>query len=95
MNAATRTPLNAGWPTHADGTPATLVAALARNAAQFGDRIGFRERKYGVWQEQTWRQVLEEVTAIAAGFDGYLTKPVNADRLFAELDRLPPRSAPR
>lgn len=75
MNAATRTPLNAGWPTHADGTPATLVAALARNAAQFGDRIGFRERKYGVWQEQTWRQVLEEVTAIAAGFEEHGVAP--------------------
>ncbi|WP_439572040.1 AMP-dependent synthetase/ligase [Phreatobacter sp.] len=54
------------WPTMADGAPATLVAALARNAAESGNRVAFRERKYGVWQEQTWVQVLEEVAAIAA-----------------------------
>lgn len=54
------------WPTMADGAPATLVAALARNAATFGSRVAFRERKYGVWQEQTWAEVLVEVAAIAA-----------------------------
>ncbi|MFT3953005.1 MAG: AMP-binding protein [Piscinibacter sp.] len=55
------------WPTHADGQPATLVAALARNAAEYPGRVAFRERKYGVWQEQTWSEVLEEVAAIALG----------------------------
>jgi long-chain acyl-CoA synthetase len=55
------------WPTHPDGEPATLVAALARNAAENGARIGFRERLYGVWQELSWSDVLEEVLAIAAG----------------------------
>ncbi|MFN3852884.1 MAG: AMP-dependent synthetase/ligase [Phreatobacter sp.] len=54
------------WPTMADGAPATLVAALARNAATFGSRVAFRERKYGVWQEQSWAEVLVEVAAIAA-----------------------------
>ncbi|MBL8570742.1 MAG: AMP-binding protein [Phreatobacter sp.] len=52
-----------------DGQPATLVAALARNAAEFGGRVAFRERKYGVWQEQTWVEVLEETAAIAAGLE--------------------------
>jgi long-chain acyl-CoA synthetase len=59
--------LPVGWPTHADGEPATLVAALARNAAEHPDRVAFRERKYGVWQEQSWREALEEVAAIALG----------------------------
>ena len=33
MNAAPRTPVSAAWPTHADGTPATLVAAPALGIA--------------------------------------------------------------
>jgi long-chain acyl-CoA synthetase len=57
------------WPTMADGAPATLVAALARNAATFGSRVAFRERKYGVWQEQSWAEVLVEVAAIAAALE--------------------------
>lgn len=59
----------ARWPQSDDGTPATLIAALARNAAQFGTRIAFRERRYGIWQEQTWQEVLEEVAALAAGLE--------------------------
>ncbi len=62
-------PTAMAWPKMADGEPATLVAALARNAAEFGNRVAFRERRYGVWQEQTWREVLEEVAAIAAGLE--------------------------
>lgn len=57
------------WPCAADGTPATLIAALARNSRDFGDRIAFRERRYGIWQEQSWRAVLDEVTAMAAGLE--------------------------
>ncbi len=59
----------ARWPVAEDGAPATLVAALARNAAEFGSRIAFRERRYGIWQEQDWRAVFEEVSAMAAGLD--------------------------
>jgi long-chain acyl-CoA synthetase len=57
------------WSVADDGSPATLIAALARNAAEYGSRVAFRERRYGVWQEQTWREVLDEVTAIAAGLE--------------------------
>jgi long-chain acyl-CoA synthetase len=57
------------WPKMHDGAPATLVAALARNAAEFGNRVAFRERRYGVWQEQTWAEVLDETAAIAAGLE--------------------------
>lgn len=63
VGAATR------WPVTEDGTPATLIAALARNAAEFGDRVAFRERRYGIWQEQSWREVFDEVAAMAAGLE--------------------------
>jgi long-chain acyl-CoA synthetase len=69
MTAHTAPPAAIAWPTMHDGAPATLVAALARNAAEFGSRVAFRERRYGVWQEQTWAEVLEETAAIAAGLE--------------------------
>ncbi len=51
------------------GEPATLVAALARNAREAGERIGFREREHGIWREWTWSQTLDEILAIAAGLE--------------------------
>jgi long-chain acyl-CoA synthetase len=69
MTAHATPPAAIAWPKMQDGAPATLVAALARNAAEFGSRVAFRERKYGVWQEQTWSEVLEETAAIAAGLE--------------------------
>ncbi|CAH1651648.1 Long-chain acyl-CoA synthetase [Hyphomicrobiales bacterium] len=59
----------ARWPIAANGEPATLIAALARNAAEFGDRVAFRERRYGIWQEQNWREVFDEIAAMAAGLE--------------------------
>lgn len=59
----------AHWPVAANGEPATLIAALARNAAEFGDRVAFRERRYGIWQEQNWREVFAEIAAMAAGLE--------------------------
>ncbi len=52
------------------GEPATLVAALARNARDAGDRIGFREREHGIWREWSWSQALDEILSIAAGLQG-------------------------
>ncbi|MBN8938382.1 MAG: AMP-binding protein [Rhizobiales bacterium] len=70
MNALlTKLPVPVTWARHEDGEPATLVAALARNAAESGDRIAFRERKYGVWQELSWREVLAEVLAMAVALE--------------------------
>jgi len=57
------------WPTTLDGKPATLVAALARNAAEAGSAIAFRERDQGIWQELTWSDMLSDVLAIAAALD--------------------------
>ena len=58
-----------GWPVTGTGEPATLIAALASNAAEAGTAIGFREREYGIWREWTWVQVLDDVLALAAGFE--------------------------
>lgn len=58
-----------GWPVTDSGAPATLVAALAANAAQPGSRPGFRERDFGIWREWSWPQVLDEVLSIAAGLE--------------------------
>jgi long-chain acyl-CoA synthetase len=57
------------WPVDAKQRPATLVATLARNAAENGGDIAFRERSFGVWQEMTWSEVLAEVLAAAAGLE--------------------------
>ncbi|WP_371422444.1 long-chain fatty acid--CoA ligase [Tardiphaga sp.] len=52
-----------------DAWPATLVAALAENAERAADRIAIREREFGIWRERNWKQVLDEVLAIAAGLE--------------------------
>lgn len=57
------------WPMREDGFPATLIAAIARNAAETSGRVAFREREHGIWREWTWSDVLVEVLALAAGFE--------------------------
>jgi acyl-CoA synthetase (AMP-forming)/AMP-acid ligase II len=57
------------WPVSPDGHPSTLVAAVARNAAENGSKIAVRERKFGIWQERNWAAVLSEVLAMAAGLE--------------------------
>ena len=44
----------------------TLVRLLAANAAAFPDRVAFREKDRGIWQETTWAQVYEAVLRCAA-----------------------------
>ena len=66
MNMPQRVPAVASWPVTDDGRPATLVAALARNAAESGERPAFRERDRGVWQERNWADIFAEVLALAA-----------------------------
>jgi long-chain acyl-CoA synthetase len=58
------------WPTRPDGAPATLIAALARNAHESGNATAFRERDYGIWQERTWSDVFGETLALAAALEG-------------------------
>lgn len=68
----------ASWPIDPDGKPATLMAALARNAAESGGRIAFRERDQGIWQERSWSDICAEVLAIAAALDELGLKPGQA-----------------
>ena len=66
------------WPATPDGKPATLMAALARNAAETGSDIAFRERDQGIWQELTWSDMLSDVLAFAAALDAVGFKPEQA-----------------
>jgi long-chain acyl-CoA synthetase len=66
MNTPLRVPPVTSWPVTEAGRPATLIAALARNAAETGSRAAFRERDRGVWQEQSWAEIFAEVMALAA-----------------------------
>ncbi len=58
--------------------PATLIAALAHNARATPDRIAFRERDYGIWQEISWAQTRDRVLAIAAGLEALGVKAGHA-----------------
>jgi long-chain acyl-CoA synthetase len=79
MNAPVRPPLDVpSWPTAADGSPATLIAALARNAAQSGSAVAFRERDRGLWQERDWHDILSEVLALAAALETLGLRPNQA-----------------
>lgn len=45
----------------------TFPKRLLHNAERFGDRVAFREKEFGIWQEITWRQYLEHVQACTGG----------------------------
>jgi long-chain acyl-CoA synthetase len=53
------------------GASATLIAALAHNAREAPGRIAYRERAFGIWQEWRWPDVLDDVLALAAGFEAF------------------------
>ncbi len=50
-------------------TDTTLIRVLARNAEAFPDRVAMREKSKGIWQETTWRDLLEMVLRCAAGLE--------------------------
>jgi len=45
----------------------TLPKLLLRNAAKTPKQIAFREKDYGIWQSYTWKEVEENVRALALG----------------------------
>jgi len=45
----------------------TFPKLLLRNAERYGDRHAMREKDYGIWQSWTWRQVRDEIEALARG----------------------------
>ncbi|MEZ5752768.1 MAG: AMP-binding protein [Paracoccaceae bacterium] len=50
------------------GALLSVPALLARNAVQFGNATAYREKEFGIWQSWTWKEVAEEVRAMAMGF---------------------------
>jgi len=47
----------------------TLIRVLARNAEAFPERVAMREKARGIWNEMTWRQLLDSVLGCAAGLE--------------------------
>jgi long-chain acyl-CoA synthetase len=45
----------------------TAPKLMLRNAVRFADRPAYREKDLGIWQTWTWRQVEDEVRALALG----------------------------
>jgi long-chain acyl-CoA synthetase len=60
------------------GALPSLVAALAHNANEAPHRIAFRERAFGIWQEWRWGNALDDVLALAAGFETFGLRPDEA-----------------
>jgi long-chain acyl-CoA synthetase len=50
-------------------TDTTLIRLLACNAEAFPDRVAMREKNKGIWQETSWRELLEIVLRCAAGLE--------------------------
>jgi long-chain acyl-CoA synthetase len=53
----------------------TFPGRLVERGRQRGDRIALREKKYGIWQEVTWREYAAHVRAVALGLDGLGLRP--------------------
>jgi long-subunit acyl-CoA synthetase (AMP-forming) len=39
----------------------TALKILYRNLLQYGDRVAMRKKRFGVWQEYSWKDVYEHV----------------------------------
>ncbi len=50
-----------------DNTLDTFPKRLLERAQRHPDKIAIREKAFGIWQEWSWRQMLEEVRALACG----------------------------
>jgi long-chain acyl-CoA synthetase len=77
MNAPARD-LAPNWAVTPEGRPATIMAALMRNAHESAGEIAFREREHGIWKEISWRALRDDVLAIAAALDARGLEPGHA-----------------
>jgi len=50
-------------------TDTTLVKLLENNAHLFSKMVAMREKDFGIWQEVTWSQMLEQTLNFAAGIE--------------------------
>ncbi|MCU0497551.1 MAG: AMP-binding protein [Anaerolineae bacterium] len=46
---------------------ATIAKAFVHTAQQMGDRVAMRKKRYGIWQEYTWRDSLDHVRSFCLG----------------------------
>lgn len=53
----------------------TFPGRLVERARQRGGQIALREKKYGIWQEVTWREYAAHVRAVALGLEGLGLRP--------------------
>jgi long-chain acyl-CoA synthetase len=67
MSAALKAGLAESGPGSAGKAADTFPKLLIENAKRFGDHPAIREKDFGIWQSWTWRQVLDEVRALACG----------------------------
>jgi len=58
--------LNKSWDFNTD---TTLVKLLENNAKLFSNMVAMREKDFGIWQEITWSQMLEQTLNFAAGIE--------------------------
>jgi long-chain acyl-CoA synthetase len=69
------------------GTADTFPKLLAERARNSGDRPAFREKQYGIWQAHSWRDVADNINALAAGLAGLGFRA--GDRLIVVGDNRP------
>jgi long-chain acyl-CoA synthetase len=50
-------------------TDTTLVKLLENNAHLYSNMVAMREKDFGIWQEVTWSQMLEQTLNFAAGIE--------------------------
>jgi long-chain acyl-CoA synthetase len=60
------TETSGGWNFETD---TTLIRLLAQNAGAFPSRVAMREKSKGIWQQTTWRELLESVLCCSAGLE--------------------------
>src|SRR6185295_8855028 len=53
----------------------TFPGRLVERARQRGEQIALREKKYGIWQEVTWREYAAHVRAVALGLERIGLRP--------------------
>lgn len=45
----------------------SIPALLQRNVEQFGSKVAYREKEFGIWQTWTWAETEKEIEALALG----------------------------
>lgn len=57
------------------GEADTLPKLIKRNYETWGDRVAFRDKEFGIWQEYTWKECYEHFKRLALGMMALGLKP--------------------